>query len=63
MCLAWQLIYVINRQFFGWTIEAILPAPVFVQALLLSILAAVGAGFFPARAAARHNIATALQQE
>ncbi len=63
LCLAWQLIYVINRQFFGWTIQWSLPIEVLAQALLLALLAAVGAGVLPARAAARRNISEALQME
>jgi putative ABC transport system permease protein len=63
ICLAWQLITVINRQFFGWTIQMTLPPQVFVQALVLALLAAIGAGILPARAAARRNIAEALQLE
>jgi putative ABC transport system permease protein len=63
VCLAWQLIVVINRQFFGWTIQMTLPPSVFVQALILALVAAIGAGVLPARAAARRNIAEALQME
>jgi ABC-type antimicrobial peptide transport system permease subunit len=36
-----------------------LPPQVFVQALVLALLAAIGAGILPARAAARRNIAEA----
>jgi putative ABC transport system permease protein len=63
ICLAWQLITVINRQFFGWTIQMTLPPQVFAQALALALLAAIGSGILPARAAARRNIAEALQLE
>lgn len=63
LCLAWQLIFVINRQFFGWTIGWTLPPSVLWQALLLSLLAALGAGVLPSRLAAHGNIAAALQRE
>jgi putative ABC transport system permease protein len=63
VCLAWQLIFVINRQFFGWTIHPSLPSEVLLQALALALAAALGAGIGPARAAARRNIATELQTE
>ncbi len=61
--LAWELIFVINRQFFGWTIHPYLPAQVLSQALALALLAAWGAGIGPAWAAARRNIAAELQTE
>lgn len=63
LCLAWELITVINRQFFGWTIGWSLPVGSLFQALILALLAAVGAGILPARAAAKRNIAQALQVE
>lgn len=63
VALAWQLIFVINRQFFGWTILPSLPPQVLLQALVLALAAALGAGIGPARAAARHAIAPALQTE
>ncbi|HVF11055.1 MAG TPA: FtsX-like permease family protein, partial [Abditibacteriaceae bacterium] len=63
LCLAWELIYVINRQFFGWSIQWSLPPGVLWQSLALALIAAVGAGVLPAWAAARRNIAEALQME
>ncbi|MDF2439409.1 MAG: putative transport system permease protein [Abditibacteriota bacterium] len=63
IALAWQLIFVINRQFFGWTIHASLPPQVLLQALGLALAAAIGAGIGPAWAAARRSIAPALQTE
>jgi len=63
VALAWQLIFVINKQFFGWTIHPSLPPQVLLQALLLALAAALGAGIGPARAAARRAIAPALQTE
>ena len=63
LCLAWELIYVINLQFFGWTILWTLQPFVLLQALALALVAAVGAGILPARAAVRRNVAEALQME
>jgi putative ABC transport system permease protein len=63
LCLAWELIYVINRQFFGWTIQWTLSPAVLWQALALSLLASLGAGVLPARGATRRDVATALQTE
>ena len=61
--LAAQMIWVINRQFFGWTIFPQWSPVVFGQALILGVGAALVAGVFPARQAARRDLATALQRE
>ena len=63
LLLAGEMIFVINRQFFGWTIFPSVEPVVFVQAFALALGAALGAGVFPARAAARRNLASALQRE
>ena len=63
LVLAAQMIFVINRQFFGWTIFPHFSPVVLLQALLLAVGAAVVAGAFPARQAARRDLATALQRE
>ena len=63
LLLAGEMIFVINRQFFGWTIFPSVAPMVFVQAFALALGAALGAGIFPARAAARRNLASALQRE
>jgi putative ABC transport system permease protein len=63
LCLAWQLIRVINLQFFGWTINWSVEPGVLISALALSVIAACSAGFLPARAAARRNLTQALQTE
>ncbi len=51
--LALVLIHVINRRAFGWTIETTVPADVLVQAVGLSVLAALVAGAYPAWRMAR----------
>ena len=63
LLLAGEMIFVINRQFFGWTIFPSIEPTVFLQAFGLALGAALGAGIFPARAAARRNLASALQRE
>lgn len=63
LCLAWQLITVINLQFFGWTIEWTPQPAVLGVALVLSFVAAWSAGFLPALAASRRNITEALQMD
>jgi putative ABC transport system permease protein len=61
--LAMILIYVINKQSFGWTIQ-LFPVPsVFVQALALVICAAFLAGLIPAYAAVRKRVAEAVKME
>jgi putative ABC transport system permease protein len=63
LVLAWQMIYVINRQFFGWTIFWRMPAGILIQALVLAMAAVLGAGLWPARAAAKRDLAALLQRE
>jgi putative ABC transport system permease protein len=63
LCLAWQLIRVINLQIFGWTINFSLQPGVWLQGLGLALVAALCAGYFPARSAARRNLTEALQME
>ena len=61
--LSWILIFVINKQSFGWTIEFHTPAQLIAASLAVTFLAAVCAGLAPARLAARINIGTALKAE
>ena len=63
LILAAQMIFVINRQFFGWTIFPHFEPLVLLQALVLALGAALVAGAFPARQAARRDLASALQRE
>ncbi len=63
LALAAQMIYVINRQFFGWTIFPHFEPVVLAQALALALGAALVAGALPARQAARRDLASALQRE
>lgn len=63
LALAAQMIFVINKQFFGWTIFPYFEPVVLLQALVLALGAALIAGVFPARQAARRDLASALQRE
>ncbi len=53
--LSWLLIFVINKQSFGWTIQLHWPITVLGTALALVFVATVLSGFYPARIATRHE--------
>ncbi len=57
------LIYVINRQSFGWTIQFDLPALFLAWSLLLVLLTTVAAGLYPAQAAAGVDPIRSLRAE
>ncbi|HET7711487.1 MAG TPA: FtsX-like permease family protein, partial [Thermoanaerobaculia bacterium] len=57
------LIFVINRQSFGWTIEFHVPAGLIAVSLGLTFLAAALAGLVPARLAASIDISRAIKAE
>ena len=57
------LIYVINKQSFGWTIQFHWPVTLLMSALSLIYLAAVLAGLYPARVAARLNPIEVVHEE
>ena len=61
--LALLLIFVINRQAFGWLIELHMPYDFLVEAVVLVILAALAAGVYPARVAARIRTTEAVRSE
>jgi len=57
------LVYIINRRSFGWTLQMqILPEP-FLQALVLSVMAALLAGIYPAWRMSRMATAEAMRFE
>lgn len=60
--LSWILIYVINVQSFGWTIEFHPPYAMLVGSLAITFIATLAAGLLPARSAGR-NLAAALERE
>jgi putative ABC transport system permease protein len=47
------LVNVINRQSFGWTVQLAVPWDFILQSGLLVIVAALAAGYIPARQAAK----------
>ena len=53
LALSLVLIYVINVQSFGWTIQFHLPLAFLVQASLAVVVATAVAGIYPARRAAQ----------
>ncbi|MFL6246030.1 MAG: ABC transporter permease [Thermoanaerobaculia bacterium] len=61
--LSWILIYVINKQSFGWTIDFHTPAALIAASLAVTLLASALAGLVPARMAQRIDIATAMKTE
>jgi len=61
--LALILIYIINKRSFGWTLQLNLEPEPFVQALALSILAAVLASIYPAFKISRSVTTVALRSE
>ena len=63
MVLALLLIFVINRQAFGWLIELHVPYDFLLESLVLVIVAALLAGLYPARVAARIRTADAVRTE
>lgn len=61
--LSFILIYVINKQSFGWTIEFHTPARLIAASLAVTFAATVLAGLVPSRVAQRMNLAAALKGE
>jgi putative ABC transport system permease protein len=63
LLLALLLIHVINKQSFGWTIQMTVPGGVILQAVGLALTAALAAGYWPARWAARQPVVEGLRDE
>ncbi|MGA2517487.1 MAG: FtsX-like permease family protein [Thermodesulfobacteriota bacterium] len=57
------LIYVINKQSFGWTIQFSIPLWSLIESWLIVMITSVGAGFIPARRAAKMNVVESLRME
>ena len=61
--LSWILIYVINKQSFGWTIDFYTPTALIAASLAVTLLSSALAGLAPARLARRIDLAAALKSE
>lgn len=61
--LSWILIYVINKQSFGWTIDFHTPATLIAASLAVTLLSSTLAGLAPARLARRIDIPMAIKGE
>jgi putative ABC transport system permease protein len=57
------LIYVINKQSFGWTIQFSIPLPSLIESWLIVMITSIVAGFIPARRAAKMNAVESLRME
>jgi putative ABC transport system permease protein len=57
------LIYVINKQSFGWTIQFSIPLWSLIESWLIVMFTSIGAGFIPARRAAKINVVESLRME
>lgn len=63
LVLAAVMIFVVNRRSFGWTLEMSVAPEILVQAVVLSVVAALAAGLYPAWRMSRTEPATALRSE
>jgi putative ABC transport system permease protein len=63
LLLSLLLIYVINKQSFGWTIQFHWPVAVLLGALSVVYLATIAAGLYPARVAMRLNPIEVIHEE
>jgi putative ABC transport system permease protein len=63
LALSLLLTYVINKQFFGWSIRLTIDPWIFVQAVGLMVATAIAAGLGPARLAATRVAAEAMRVE
>jgi putative ABC transport system permease protein len=63
MVLALLLIFVIDRQSFGWLIELHVPYDFLIEAVVMVVVVALLAGLYPASVAARIRTAEALRTE
>jgi putative ABC transport system permease protein len=61
--LSWILIYVINKQSFGWTIAFHTPVRLIAASLAITFVASLLAGLVPSRLARRINLASAMKAE
>jgi len=57
------LVYVINKQSFGWTIQFSIPIWSLIQSWLVVMVTSIGAGLIPSRRAAQMNMVESLRME
>ncbi|MFH1147596.1 MAG: FtsX-like permease family protein, partial [Pseudomonadota bacterium] len=57
------LIFVVNKQSFGWTIQPVFPVGVYIIAFLLTFLVSISASLVPAALAAKTNIVEAMRMD
>jgi putative ABC transport system permease protein len=63
LALALILVYVINRRSFGWTLQMVVAAAPFAEALAVSLIASLVAGIYPALRMGEMAPAEALRYE
>jgi putative ABC transport system permease protein len=63
VCLSVILVYIINRQSFGWTLRLTFPTWTMVANLGLIFLTALAAGIWPAHQAAKVRLTETLRME
>ncbi|MEM8961537.1 MAG: FtsX-like permease family protein [Acidobacteriota bacterium] len=63
VAMAALLVEVINRRSFGWSLDLVVPPGILLQAVVLSLIAALLAGLYPARLMAKASPAAALRGE
>lgn len=61
--LALLLIYVINKQFFGWTVQVHWTPIVFVEGAIIMVVTSLLAGLLPARQAGHRSVTEAVRAE
>ncbi len=61
--LALILIFIINRRSFGWTLDMVIDPRLFIQAILLAVIAALLAGIYPSWRIGRISPSVALREE
>jgi putative ABC transport system permease protein len=62
-CLALLLIFVINKQAFGWTVQLFFTPAIYLQTLALVLALGLTAGAYPAWRATKLNLAAILKEE
>ncbi len=61
--LAYLLINVINKRSFGWSLQFEFSYGILIQAVIISVISAIMAGFYPAYKMSRTNTAILLREE